>query len=157
MRRKIKRKNGKFFRSFRKTQAFPFGFPLISEKWSLQCGYASFLHLECEWQSFLLVHRRLRSLKDGTRGGMSATQPQKFHAEDVNQCLHNTSGCHGVPNTNLSNFTFRLVDFGKVLCEETMITSFSLDCVHLRMSSRFIEFTFDLCGHCGLCVFVCHS
>ena len=33
-----------------------------------------------------------------------------------NQCLHNKSGSHGVPNVNLSNFAFLLVDFGKVLC-----------------------------------------
>ena len=46
----------------------------------------------------------------------SATQRQKFHTDDVNQCLHNKSGSHGVPNANLSNFTFLLVDFGKVLC-----------------------------------------
>ena len=26
------------------------------------------------------------------------------------------SGSHGVPNANLFNFTFLLVDFGKVLC-----------------------------------------
>ena len=44
------------------------------------------------------------------------TQCQKFHTEDVNQCLHNESGSHGVPNTELFNFTFLLVDFGKVLC-----------------------------------------
>ena len=47
---------------------------------------------------------------------MSATQPQKFHTEDVNQCLHNKSGSHGVPNANLFNFPFLLVDVGKVLC-----------------------------------------
>ena len=29
---------------------------------------------------------------------------------------NNKYGSHGVPNTNLSNFTCRLVDFGKVLC-----------------------------------------
>ena len=29
---------------------------------------------------------------------------------------HNKSGSHGVPNTNLFNLTFLLVDFGKVLC-----------------------------------------
>ena len=51
-----------------------------------------------------------------SRGGTSATQRQKFHTDDVNQCLHNKSGSHGVPNTNLSNFTCLLVDFGKVLC-----------------------------------------
>ena len=41
---------------------------------------------------------------------------QKFHTDDANQCLHNKSGSHGVPNINLSNFTCLLVDFGKVLC-----------------------------------------
>ena len=51
-----------------------------------------------------------------SRGRMSATQWQKFHTNDANQCLHNKSGSHGVPNTNLSNFTCPLVDFGKVLC-----------------------------------------
>ena len=45
------------------------------------------------------------------------TQRQEFHTDDVNQCLHNKSGSHGVPNANLFNFTFLdLVDFGKVLC-----------------------------------------
>ena len=48
--------------------------------------------------------------------GTSATQQQKFHTDDANQCLHNKSGSHEVPNTNLSNFTCLLVDFGKVLC-----------------------------------------
>ena len=47
---------------------------------------------------------------------MSATQRQKFHIDDVNQCLHNKSGSHGVPNANLFNSTFLLVDFGKVVC-----------------------------------------
>ena len=45
-----------------------------------------------------------------------ATQQQKFHTDAVNQCLLNKSGSHGVPNANLFNFTFLLVDFGKVLC-----------------------------------------
>ena len=49
-----------------------------------------------------------------SRGGKSATQRQKFHTDDANQCLHNKSGSHGVPNINLSNFTCLLVDFGKV-------------------------------------------
>ena len=53
---------------------------------------------------------------DVSRRGMSVTQRQKFHTNDANQCLHNKSGSHGVPNTNLSNFTCLLVDFGKVLC-----------------------------------------
>ena len=53
---------------------------------------------------------------DVSRGGTSATQWQKFHTDDANQCLHNKSGSHGVPNINLSNFTCLLVDFGKVLC-----------------------------------------
>ena len=53
---------------------------------------------------------------DVSRGGTSATQRQKFHTDDANQCLHNKSSSHGVPNTNLSNLTCPLVDFGKVLC-----------------------------------------
>ena len=53
---------------------------------------------------------------DVSRGGTSATQRHKFHTDDANQCLHNKSGSHGVPNMNLSNFTCSLVDFGKVLC-----------------------------------------
>ena len=48
--------------------------------------------------------------------GTFSTQRQKFHTDDVNQCFHNKSGSHGVPNANLFNFTFLLVDFGKVLC-----------------------------------------
>ena len=47
---------------------------------------------------------------------MSATQRQKFPTDDVNQCLHDKSGSHGIPNANLFNFTFLLVNFGKVLC-----------------------------------------
>ena len=50
------------------------------------------------------------------RGGTSVTQRQKFHTDDANQCLHNKSSSHGVPNINLSNFACLLVDFGKVLC-----------------------------------------
>ena len=51
------------------------------------------------------------------RGGTSATQRQKFHTDDVNHCLPvNKSGSHGVPNANLFNFTFPLVDFGEMLC-----------------------------------------
>ena len=53
---------------------------------------------------------------DVSRGGTSVTQRQKFHTDDANQCLLNKSGSHGVPNVNLFNFRFLLVDFGKVLC-----------------------------------------
>ena len=50
---------------------------------------------------------------------MSATQGQKFHTDDANQCLHNKSGSRGVPNiflSNFLNFTCLLVNFGEVLC-----------------------------------------
>ena len=49
------------------------------------------------------------------------TQRQKFHTDDVNQCLHNKFGSHGVAKANLFNFTFLLVDLVKC-------------CVHLQMS-----------------------
>ena len=58
----------------------------------------------------------LFAAKHVSRGGTSATQRQKFHTDDSNPCLHNISGSHGVPNTNLSSFTCLLVVFGKVLC-----------------------------------------
>ena len=61
---------------------------------------------------FLLALRRW----DVSRGGTSATQRQKSHTDDANQFLLNKSGSHGVPNANLVNFRFLLVDFGKELC-----------------------------------------
>ena len=48
------------------------------------------------------------------------TQRRKFHTDDVNQCLLNKSGSHMVPNANLFNFTFLLVNFVNIKC-----------CVHL--------------------------
>ena len=68
---------------------------------------------------FLIAYENIRfsslfAVGDVSRGGTSATQRQKFYTD--NQCLHNKSGSHGVPNANLFNFTFLLVDFGKVLC-----------------------------------------
>ena len=71
--------------------------------------------------TFLLACENIRfsslfAAGDVSRGGTSATQRQKFHSDDANQCLLNKSGSHGVPNANLFNFTFLLVHFGKVLC-----------------------------------------
>ena len=68
--------------------------------------------LACENISF----SSLFAAGDVSRTGTSATQRQKFHTDDANQCLLNKSSSHGVPNANLFNFTFLLVDFGKVLC-----------------------------------------
>ena len=72
----------------------------------------STLKLACEDIRF----SSLFATGDVSRGGMSVTQRQKFHTDDANPCLHNKSSGHGIPNTNLSNFTCLLVDFGKVLC-----------------------------------------
>ena len=57
----------------------------------------------------------LFAARDVSREGTSATQRQKFHTDDANQCLHNKSVSHGVPNINLSNFMCPLVDFGSVV------------------------------------------
>ena len=51
-----------------------------------------------------------------SREAKAYVQKPKFHTGDVNQCLHNKSGSRGVSNANLFNFTFLMVDFGKVLC-----------------------------------------
>ena len=53
-------------------------------------------------------------------GGTSATQRQKFHTDGVNQSLYNKSSSHGVPNANLFNCTFLLLDFGKALCSSAV-------------------------------------
>ena len=63
-------------------------------------------------QTLLLATRRWRRFA----GGTSATWRLKFHTDDVNQCLQNKYGSHGVPNANLINFMLLLVNFGKVLC-----------------------------------------
>ena len=107
------------------------------------------------------VSPRSSSLRDFTRGGTSATQRQKFRTDDVNKCLHNKSGSHGIPNANLFNFTFLLVDFRKVLRSSTNelkqnsnasskedYIPYNIDCW------RFIAFTFDLCRLLSL---VCRS
>ena len=73
-----------------------------------------------KWQTFVACENiRFSSLfaaGDVSRGGTSATQRQKFHTDDANQCLHNESGSHGVPNINSSNFACLLVDLWEVLC-----------------------------------------
>ena len=72
-----------------------------------------------DWPELACENIRFSSLfatGDVSRRGTFATQRQKFHTDDANQCLHNTTGSHGVPNTNLYSFTCLLVDFGKFLC-----------------------------------------
>ena len=100
---------------------------------------------------------------DVSRRETSATQGQKFHTDDANQCLHNKSGSHGVPNRNLSNFTCLLVNFGKVLCSfanelQRNSNASSREEYISQILSVLLEIlrvlTFDLCG---LLSFVCHS
>ena len=74
---------------------------VISEK-IVTLGYVA-----CENIRFSLLF----AAGDVSRGGTSATQQQKFHTDDENQCLHNKSCSPWVPNANLFNFTFLLVDF----------------------------------------------
>ena len=69
-------------------------------------------HVACENSRF----SSLLAAGGVSGGGTSAIQRQKSHTDDVNQCLHNKSGSHGVPNANLFNYTFFLIDFGEVLC-----------------------------------------
>ena len=73
-----------------------------------------FIHRQIQQPAKAAISPRSSPLVDVLRGEKSGTQRKKFHTDDVNQCLHNNS--HGVPNSNLFNFTFLLVDFGKVLC-----------------------------------------
>jgi len=68
--------------------------------------------LACKNSRFPSLH----TAKDVLPGVTSVLQQQKFHTDDVTQCLHNKSGSHGVPNENLFDSVFRLVNYGKVLC-----------------------------------------
>ena len=73
------------------------------------------------------VSPRSSPLRDGSRGGTSVTQQQKFHTDD---------GSDGVPNANLFNSSFLLVDFGKVLCSSANELHFSpfLGTVELKIA-----------------------
>ena len=51
-----------------------------------------------------------------SRRGTSATQRQKFHTDDVNQCLHNKSVAVGFQMQICSILRFSWSIFGKVLC-----------------------------------------
>ena len=53
---------------------------------------------------------------DVSRGGTSATQGQKFHTDDVNQCLRNKSVVEGFQMQICSILRFSWSIFGKVLC-----------------------------------------
>ena len=44
-------------------------------------------------------------------GGTSATQRQKLHTDNVNQCLLNKIRSHEVPNVTLFDFMFFLIDY----------------------------------------------
>ena len=99
---------------------------------------------------------------DISRGGESATQQQKFHTDDVNQCLHDKSGSHGVPNANLFNFMFLLVNFGKVLGPSANMLQQSSNASSTKeyipqiltvlLYSARLHLTFE-----AVCQYVCHS
>jgi len=147
-----------FFFSFQPVQrkvtivSVPFHFYKSSQCKNLACENIRFSSL------FVAV--------DVSCGGTSATHRQKSHTDYANQCLHNKSGSHGVPNINLTNFTSLLVDFGKVLCSSAnelqqnsnassredyipQILAVLFEILHI-----YIWPAFDLCGFLS---FVCHS
>ena len=82
----------------------------------IECSHSDLLFSRCTFLACKNINfSSLFTAGDVLRGGASATQRQKFHNDDANQCLHNKFGSHWVP-INLSNFTCLLVDFGKVSC-----------------------------------------
>ena len=48
-------------------------------------------------------------------GGTSVPQQQKFHTDDINQCLHKKFGSHGFLYVNLFTFMLLVLDYDKVL------------------------------------------
>ena len=108
-------------------------------------GGVWYLNRKCQaWSGpfFLVVRRRSVSEekrlpcagssppRDVSRGGTSATQRQKFHTNDVNQCVHNISGRHGAPHANLFNFTFLRFSSSKtqMLLEKAIFHKYWLFC-----------------------------
>ena len=92
-------------------------FPVICALYGLSKELTDTGHKSSACRTSLRKHPFLLALRCwGCFERTYATQWQKFHTDDANQCLHNKSGSHGVPNTNLYNFTCLLVDFGKCLC-----------------------------------------
>ena len=81
-------------------------FAKISSLWVYEISWRG-ITSSLRKQPFLLLLAAFDILQQGTSG----TQQQKFHTDDENQCLHNKSGSPWVPNANLFNFTFLLVDF----------------------------------------------
>ena len=103
----------------------PINFTVIFLKMTMSVGSCCSLardHIACENIRF----SSLFAAGDVSRGGTSATQRQKFHTDDVNQCLDNKHDSHGAPNINLSTFICLLVSFDPVLVN---------CCVHLPTSS----------------------
>ena len=82
------------------------------------------------------------------------SQRQKSHTDNVNQCLHNKSRSHGIPNANLLNFTFLRVDFGKVLCSSANeLQQNSNACSREDYIPQILTVLLEI--HCVY--FVCHS
>ena len=88
----------------------------LSSMFSLQYAWPIKRKVYCILACENICFSSLFATGDVSRGGTPVTQRQKFHTDDANQCLHNESGSHEVPNINLSNFACLLVDFGDVLC-----------------------------------------
>ena len=60
-----------------------------------------------QMQPFLLAPCRLGCLSKRD----DCASVTEIHTDDVNQCLHYLSGSHGVPNADLFDFMFLLVEF----------------------------------------------
>ena len=93
----------------RKSYACGRDFAKISSLWVYEISWRE-LHVACENSHFFCSFLLLAAF-DILQQGPSGTQQQKFHTDDENQCLHNKSGSPWVPNANLFNFIFLLVDF----------------------------------------------
>ena len=59
----------------------------------------------CEYSRFSL----LRTFRQEER--LRLSDSNSIYTDDVNQCLHNKFCSHGVPNVNLLDFMFILVDY----------------------------------------------
>ena len=75
--------------------------------------YFVFFQIACEYSRFSLLLAAMGVSPGETSATVAATEIGiDLHTDGVNQCLHNKSGCHGVPNVNLFDFMFLQANYG---------------------------------------------
>ena len=101
------------------------------------------INIACERQTFLLAHHHWGTFREeeplplSDRNSILMTKINVYIINPVVMVFQ---------NANLLNFTFLLVDFGKILCSSANELQQNSNATNIDCFQRFIAFTFDLCG-----------